>query len=277
MSKLSAISYRNDKSPLIKLRRPAAQQVSTKHPSKQQSAIPNFPNHVSNAAIQRLLAQRTGDGPTELDDATADRINRARGGGQTLDTTIQQKMGAAMGSDFSGVRVHTGSESNQLNQQLGAKAFTTGQDVFFHNGEYNPGSSSGQELLAHELTHVVQQSSGAVGDGGGAMRVNAPGDQFEQEADAVAKTVTSSASTPAVQRQELPEEEVQTQRIQREALPDDEVQTKLLQRQEVPDDELQTMRLQRQEEDEEPVQMQEDEEEPVQMQEMPEEELPEAA
>ncbi|MEZ4616978.1 MAG: DUF4157 domain-containing protein [Caldilineaceae bacterium] len=200
-----------------------------------------------------------------------------RGNGQALDSTVQTQMGQSMGTDFSGVRVHTGSESHELNQELGAKAFTTGQDIFFRDGEYNPGSSSGQELIAHELTHVVQQSTGAVGSGGGAMRVNAPGDQFEHEADAVAKTVTSSASTPAVQRQELPEEEVQTQRIQREDLPEDEVQTKLLQRQEVPEDELQTMRLQRQEEDEEPVQMQEDEEEPVQMQEMSDEELPEAA
>ena len=124
------------------------------------SQLTTLQNQVGNRSVQRLLAQRSGDGPTELDDSTATRINSARGGGQSLDTTVQQKMGDAMGSDFSGVRVHTGSESHQLNEQLGAKAFTTGQDVFFRDGEYNPTSSGGQELIAHELTHVVQQGSG---------------------------------------------------------------------------------------------------------------------
>ncbi len=131
-------------------------------------------NQVGNGAVQRLLAQRSGDGPTELDDDTATRINSARGGGQSLDSGVQTKMGEAMGSDFSGVRVHTGSESNQLNEQLGAKAFTTGNDVFFRDGEYSPNSGSGQELIAHELTHVVQQGSGAV-PSSGKMAVNAAG------------------------------------------------------------------------------------------------------
>lgn len=186
--------------------------------------------HLGNAAVQRLLAQRSGDGAFDLDDATASRINHSRGGGQSLDTSIQKKMGESMGADFSSVRVHTGGESHQLNEQLNAKAFTTGNDIFFRSGAYSPQSSGGQELLAHELTHVVQQSSGVVGNGGSTMRVNAPGDQFEQEADSVAKTVTSVASTPAVQRQ-MPEEELQAKRLQRQELEDEDVQL-----QEMPED-----------------------------------------
>ena len=89
-------------------------------------------------------------------------INSARGGGQPLDTGLQQSMGQAMGADFSGVRVHTDSQSDQLNQSIQARAFTTGQDVFFRQGEYNPGSRGGQELIAHELTHVVQQNGRTV-------------------------------------------------------------------------------------------------------------------
>jgi hypothetical protein len=85
-------------------------------------------------------------------------INRAKGGGQPLDAGLQQSMGQAMGADFSGVRVHTDANSHQLNQSIQAKAFTTGQDVFFAQGQYNPGSKGGQELIAHELTHVVQQN-----------------------------------------------------------------------------------------------------------------------
>lgn len=89
-------------------------------------------------------------------------INQARGGGQPMADNIRKPMEQAFGADFSGVKVHTDGQSDQLNRSIQARAFTTGQDVFFGQGEYNPGSRGGQELLAHELTHVVQQSGGAV-------------------------------------------------------------------------------------------------------------------
>ena len=163
------------------------------------SGVLNLQKTVGNQAVQRLITQRSGEGAFELDDTTANRINQARGGGQSLDQTVQTQMGQAMGHDFSDVRVHTSSEADGLNQQLGAKAFTTGQDVFFKQGAYDPGSSSGQELIAHELTHVVQQNSGQVGGSGSGMTVRPAGDAFEQEADAMAKQVVNSGPTPAVQ------------------------------------------------------------------------------
>ncbi len=105
--------------------------------------------------LQHQEAIRGGEASTDLTSA----INSARGGGQPLDTGLQRSIGQAMGADFSGVRVHTDTQSDQLNRSIQAKAFTTGQDVFFRQGEYNPGSREGQELIAHELTHVVQQDS----------------------------------------------------------------------------------------------------------------------
>ena len=93
--------------------------------------------------------------------ATADletSINQARGGGQPLVDNIREPMEQAFGADFGGVKVHTDSHSDRLNRSIQARAFTTGQDIFFRQGEYNPGSRGGQELLAHELTHVVQQN-----------------------------------------------------------------------------------------------------------------------
>ncbi|MEH1894509.1 MAG: DUF4157 domain-containing protein [Nostoc sp.] len=89
-------------------------------------------------------------------------INQAKSGGQSMADNIRKPMEEAFGADFSGVKVHTDGKSDQLNQSIQARAFTTGQDVFFRQGEYNPGSRGGQELLAHELTHVVQQNGGAV-------------------------------------------------------------------------------------------------------------------
>lgn len=184
----------------VKVQKPDPSVASVK------AAMPTPISHgFGNGAVQRLLAQRSDRGPAEIDDALADRINSARGSGSVLDAHVQKKMGEGMGADFSGVRVHTGKESHELNQRLSARAFTTGQDIFFRDGEYNPHSSGGQELIAHELTHVVQQSSGAV-PGGGRMAVNAPGDRFEQEADAVAHSIGSTPA-PEVQRQAAPEEE----------------------------------------------------------------------
>lgn len=89
-------------------------------------------------------------------------INQARGSGQPLADNIREPMEQAFGADFSGVKVHTDARADQLNQSIQAKAFTTGQDVFFRQGVYQPGSRGGQELIAHELTHVVQQNGGAI-------------------------------------------------------------------------------------------------------------------
>ncbi len=89
-------------------------------------------------------------------------INQSRGGGQAMPDTIRQPMEQAFGADFSNVRVHTDAQSDQLSRSINAQAFTTKNDIFFSEGKYNPGSRSGQELLAHELTHVVQQNGSGV-------------------------------------------------------------------------------------------------------------------
>ena len=75
--------------------------------------------------------------------------------GQPLGAEIRTRMESGFGTDFSAVRVHQNSDAAP---RIGALAFTTGTDVHFAPGQYDPGSTGGQELLAHELTHVVQQS-----------------------------------------------------------------------------------------------------------------------
>ena len=85
-------------------------------------------------------------------------LNRAKGGGQPLSDKIRKPMEEALGAEFSGVKVHTDAQSDELNHSIQAKAFTTGQDIFFQQAAYDPGSRGGQELLAHELGHVVQQN-----------------------------------------------------------------------------------------------------------------------
>lgn len=93
-----------------------------------------------------------------VDTDVAQSIQRAKGGGQPLHDGVRSSMERGFGADFGGVRVHTGGQADALNRSLNAKAFTTGSDTFFNKGQYNPGSTGGQELIAHELTHTVQQT-----------------------------------------------------------------------------------------------------------------------
>jgi hypothetical protein len=95
----------------------------------------------------------------EVEQSVEQQIQAARGGGQPLDDNVRGSMEQGFGADFSNVRIHTGSHADTLNRSLNARAFTTGNNIFFRSGEYNPGSSSGQQLLAHELTHTVQQGA----------------------------------------------------------------------------------------------------------------------
>ena len=109
-----------------------------------------------------ILQRRSSDGGMAATPDLEASINRARGGGQPMADNIRQPMEKALGADFSRVKVHTDRQADQLNQSIQAKAFTTRQDVFFRQGEYNPGSRNGQELIAHELTHVIQQNGDVI-------------------------------------------------------------------------------------------------------------------
>jgi uncharacterized protein DUF4157 len=191
---------------------------------------------VGNRAIQRLVQRHaSSEGALDVSPEVERAIGRSRGGGHALDSATSTRMGRALNADFSGVRVHTGSEANALNHALSARAFTTGKDMYFRQGEYNPGSSAGRELLAHELTHVVQQdtgvarspddgdpvSGGCSGCSGGLGRslqpkltVGSPGDVYERDADRVARafrewdqrSADSDSGAEGVRRQAAEEE-----------------------------------------------------------------------
>jgi len=109
---------------------------------------------------EELQGKAAGSQPATVPEDLEARIKAERGGGHPLSDNTRGPMEQSFGADFSGVRVHTDSEADALNKQISAKAFTSGQDVFFRANEYSPGSDSGRELIAHELTHVVQQTGG---------------------------------------------------------------------------------------------------------------------
>jgi hypothetical protein len=80
-----------------------------------------------------------------------------KGQGQKLGNDIRTEMEAHLNTDLSGVNVHTGMAAQCMSEGINAKAFTHGQDVYFNEGQYNPSGNEGKSLLAHELTHTVQQ------------------------------------------------------------------------------------------------------------------------
>ena len=119
-------------------------------------------------------------------------IHQARSGGQPLNGALKEQMSTALRHDFNEVRVHTGPKADELNRHLGAKAFTIGSDIFFRRAAYDPASMSGRQLIAHELIHVVQQSTGRVGGCANGMTVRPEGDVFEQEAENLARQVAAA-------------------------------------------------------------------------------------
>jgi Domain of unknown function (DUF4157)/LysM domain len=106
--------------------------------------------------------QRKGSGEMTASPSVESRLSATKGGGNPLPESTRTHMESAIGADFSNVRVHTGGEAVQLSQDLSAHAFTHGSDVYFNSGKFSPNTDSGRHLLAHELTHTVQQGNNGV-------------------------------------------------------------------------------------------------------------------
>ncbi|GAA2688594.1 MULTISPECIES: DUF4157 domain-containing protein [Actinosynnema] len=138
------------------------------------------------------------------------------GRGAPLDAGVRADMEGRFGTSFADVRVHTDGAAHSSAKAVNAQAYTVGSNIVFQSGGYDPGSAAGRHVLAHELTHVVQQRSGPVdgSDIGGGVRLSDPSDRFEREASAnadrlMAQPAVESAAQPAVQRvEEAPAEDV---------------------------------------------------------------------
>ncbi len=84
-------------------------------------------------------------------------LKSSNGSGVAMESETKNKMEAGFGADFSKVKIHNDSNAVQMNKELGAQAFASGNNIYFNEGKYNPSSKEGQHLLAHELTHTIQQ------------------------------------------------------------------------------------------------------------------------
>src|SRR5471030_3551397 len=128
------------------------------------------------------------------------QLNLSGGVGRPLPDSVRHKMEAFFKTDFSSVRVYQGNQA----QSIGAHAFTMGSDIYFAPGQYAPDTPRGQQLLGHELAHVVQQRSGRVPlpAGSGMAVVNNPAleaeaDRLGARAAAYAAPLQAKAAAPA--------------------------------------------------------------------------------
>lgn len=96
---------------------------------------------------------------TEVNQEFESNLKSSNGNGSALDKDTLAFMNDGFGVDFSSVKIHSNSHSASLNNEINARAFTIGNDIYFNNGEYSPHSESGRHLLAHELTHTIQQNA----------------------------------------------------------------------------------------------------------------------
>lgn len=151
----------------------------------------------SNGLVQREALTDSGG---YLQSGLSGAIQRARGSGSPLPEAIRREMEGKFSTNLEAVRVHTGQQADQLSQQLSARAFTIGSDIFFKREAYAPGTTRGRRTLQHELTHVLQQGGQAPR---GRLRLGEPGTAEERQAERSANNLSSGLVGPSatVQRE----------------------------------------------------------------------------
>ena len=158
-------------------------------PQTPAEAVRSVASSVGNAAFARFAEPGSGILPGgRVHPEIEASIAAARGQGGALDAGVRDRVGAAVGDSLGDVRVHTDDHADALARSVSARAFTTGADIFFARGEYRPSTATGDALLAHELTHVVQQRDSPAT---GPLTVTDPGGELEVEAETIARELGS--------------------------------------------------------------------------------------
>jgi len=166
-----------------------------------------------NAHVQRIIREDQTDNHKrrsveKYPEDSTQKITMENKGGHPLEPTTRSIMEAGFKHDFSDVRIHIDSGANKLANQIGAKAFTRGNHIFFRDDAYQPGSKTGEKSIAHELTHVIQQEKSRHYSN---ADIGKSGDAFEQEANRASQliedgqsiSVKAASCAPAIQCEEV--------------------------------------------------------------------------
>lgn len=152
------VSPESDVAPVISPSQAGALLKSPMNKVQRQAIIQSVGQHFGNRQVQRLVSQAqrsasAGPGGGPLEGELISRIQSERSNGQPMDSSVRREIEGSLGADLSAVRVHSGESAADLSSQMGAKAFTTGRDIFLGEGA----SASDTSLLKHEATHTIQQ------------------------------------------------------------------------------------------------------------------------
>jgi hypothetical protein len=157
-------------------------------PPEQEPPASRLASQIGNRGFTQVVSRmRDGEGilpgGTVHPDVEA-TIAARRGRGAPLPDALANKFSAGLGGSLGDVRIHTDATADALARSVSARAFATGTDIFFAQGQFRPGTPDGDELIAHEVAHTEQQRGAP---SVGPLTVSNPGDALEREADSVAR------------------------------------------------------------------------------------------
>ena len=194
--------------PTVRAARPAAETLASNEqtpvrpatgtsPALGPSAVIGLQRTAGNAAVAALIQRRATLAEEQEPSSVRDVVGK--GGGEALDPTVRRDMEVRLGgADLSGVRIHTGAAAARSAADVSALAYTVGDEVVFGAGAPALESDEGRRMLAHELTHVIQQREGPVSGtpAPGGISISDPSDMFEQAAEANAEQAMSIQMAP---------------------------------------------------------------------------------
>lgn len=149
----------------------------------------------TNASFEDRMLRRAAVNAAQVDHVPGIVHDVLHAPGQSLDTGTRAFMESRFGHDFSHVRVHSDATAAESARSVNALAYTVGSHVAFDQGQYRPDTSTGKQLLAHELTHVVQQ--GTPVSASNTLTISDPHDASEQAAQHMASSITAGNASPA--------------------------------------------------------------------------------
>jgi hypothetical protein len=136
---------------------PVVKPMQSPHLARMAAHIVQRESAIARVVREAPVARSALDGQVNVSSNLAAEIKSSRSSGMPLPPSVRRFMEPRFGLDFGHVRMHVGDKASKLNREVQAKAFTLGSDIFFGEGQFKPESSEGRELIAHELTHTVQQ------------------------------------------------------------------------------------------------------------------------
>ncbi|HEY4385663.1 MAG TPA: DUF4157 domain-containing protein, partial [Ktedonobacteraceae bacterium] len=197
---------RNSNSPQFQRRKPSVSSLSAPARVTHPSSLPapaNGQNRIGHS-LDRLPifpAASNHESPSEQSSfSLKDRLQQAMiEGSSSLDTTVSNALGEKLSHNFNRVRIHSGPTSAQVAKQLGARAFTVGNDIFLGATAHRLQGGEREQLLTHEAVHTAQQGS-SMAIPWGRLAVSTPADAAEVEARHIATSLTQTPAQPTSSR-----------------------------------------------------------------------------